>query len=59
MRIQKAGQIDDGLWLLGTKESCVYLLEGSETSVLISAGLSYILPDFFWQIASSGLSEKK
>lgn len=59
MRIQKAGQIDDGLWLLGTKESCVYLLEGSETSVLISAGLSYILPDFFRQIASSGLSEKK
>ena len=59
MRIQKAGRIDDGLWLLGTKESCVYLLEGSKTSVLISAGLSYILPDLFRQIALSGLSEKK
>jgi glyoxylase-like metal-dependent hydrolase (beta-lactamase superfamily II) len=59
MRIKKAGRIDEGLWLLGTEESCVYLLEGSKTSVLISAGLSYILPDLFRQIALSGISEKK
>ncbi len=59
MRIKKAGRIDEGLWLLGTEESCVYLLEGSKSSVLISAGLSYILPDFFRQIAAWGISEKK
>jgi len=59
MRIKKAGRIDEGLWLLGTEESCVYLLEGSRSSVLISAGLSYILPDFFRQIADWGISEKK
>jgi 2-aminobenzoylacetyl-CoA thioesterase len=59
MRNKKAGPIREGLWLLGTEESCVYLLEGSKSSVLISAGLSYILPELFRQVASSGISEKK
>jgi 2-aminobenzoylacetyl-CoA thioesterase len=59
MRIKKAGLIDEGLWLLGTEESCVYLLEGSKSSALISAGMSYILPDIFRQIASFGISENK
>jgi len=59
MRIRKAGRISGGLWLLGTEESCVYLLEGSKSSALISAGLSYILPELFRQIASSGVAENK
>ena len=59
MRVKKSGLIDEGLWLLGTEESCVYLLEGSQSTVLISAGLSYILPECFRQIASWGISEKK
>jgi len=59
MRIKKVGLIGYGLWLLGTEESCVYLLEGSRSSVLISAGLSYLLPEYFRQIASFGISEKK
>lgn len=59
MRIKKAGLINEGLWLLGTEESCVYLLEGSKSSVLISAGLSYILPDCFRQLASWNIPEKK
>ena len=59
MRVRKAGLIREGLWLLGTEESCVYLLEGRKSSALISAGLSYILPELFRQIASLGISEKK
>lgn len=59
MRIRQAGQIDQGLWLLGTQESCVYLLEGAETSVLISAGMPYILPDLFRQMASWGMTPEK
>lgn len=59
MRIRQAGRIDDGLWLLGTEESCVYLLEGGKTSVLISAGMSYILPDLFRQMASWGMKPEK
>ncbi|MEE9912543.1 MAG: MBL fold metallo-hydrolase [Deltaproteobacteria bacterium] len=59
MRIKKAGLISGGLWRLGTEESCVYLLEGSDSAALISAGLSYILPEYLRQIASWGISEKK
>ena len=59
MRIRQAGRIDDGLWLLGTQESCVYLLEGTKTSVLISAGMPYILPDLFRQMASRGMTPEK
>lgn len=59
MRIRQAGQIDDGLWLLGAEESCVYLLEGTKTSVLISAGMPYILPDLFRQMASWGMKPEK
>lgn len=59
MRIRQADRIDQGLWLLGTQESCVYLLEGAETSVLISAGMSYILPDLFRQMASWGMKPEK
>jgi len=59
MRLRKAGPICEGLRLLGTEESCVYLLEGRTTSALISAGLSYILPDLCRQIDSSGIDGKK
>ena len=59
MRIKQAGLISEGLWFLGTEESCVYLLEGSQSSVLINAGLSHALPEFFRQIVAWGISEKK
>jgi glyoxylase-like metal-dependent hydrolase (beta-lactamase superfamily II) len=59
MRSNNPGQVDEGLWLLGTKESCVYLLEGSQSSVLISAGMSYILPDLLRQIDAFGISSHK
>ena len=59
MRISNPGQIDEGLWLLGTKESCVYLLEGSQSSALISAGMSYIIPDLLRQIDAFGISANK
>lgn len=59
MRSNNPGQIDEGLWLLGTKESCVYLLEGSQSSALISAGMSYILPDLIRQSNDFGISVSK
>ncbi len=59
MRSQIAGRIDEGLWLFGTKESCVYLLEGRDSSALISAGLSYILPDMLHQMSACNIDIKK
>jgi glyoxylase-like metal-dependent hydrolase (beta-lactamase superfamily II) len=59
MRIKQPGFIDEGLWLLGSEESCVYLLEGSHSSALISAGMSYVLPDILRQMCSWGINENK
>lgn len=59
MRVKEAGQIRDGLWLLGTKESCVYLLEGKHACALISAGMSYILPELLRQLTSSGIPPER
>ena len=44
---------------LGTEESCVYLLEGSKSSAIISGGMSYILPVFLRQLQEFGISDKK
>jgi 2-aminobenzoylacetyl-CoA thioesterase len=59
MRIKNAGLLGEGLWLFGAEESCVYLLEGSKSSALISAGMSYILRDLFRQFDAVGFSGKK
>ncbi len=59
MRLRNPGRIGDGLWLLGSPESCVYLVQGSQSSALISAGLSYILPDLLFQLSLAGISEKQ
>jgi glyoxylase-like metal-dependent hydrolase (beta-lactamase superfamily II) len=59
MRHKEIGQIDEGLWLFGTEESCVYLLEGDDSSALISAGISYIIPDILRQIATWKRSQRK
>ncbi|MBW1805086.1 MAG: MBL fold metallo-hydrolase [Deltaproteobacteria bacterium] len=49
MRIRQSGKICDGLWFLGRKESCVYLLEGSKESMIISGGMGYLVPDLLKQ----------
>ncbi len=59
MRIRTAGKITDQLWRLGTEESCIYLLEGSESSAIISGGMNYIIPDVLQQIKKFGIEEKK
>jgi glyoxylase-like metal-dependent hydrolase (beta-lactamase superfamily II) len=59
MRIRKAGKVRDRLWLLGCKESGVYLLQGKDGSMLISGGMSYIVPDLLRQFKEFGLAEEK
>lgn len=59
MRIKSAGRIDEGFWFLGTQESCVYLLEGNKSSVLINAGLSYTLPECLQQLSAWGITQDK
>jgi len=50
MRTYRPGKIQDHLWYLGRKESGSYLLEGSQESMIISGGMSYIVPEILHQL---------
>lgn len=59
MRIRMPGKVTDRLWLLGREESAVYLLEGDSCTMMISGGLSYIIPEVLRQIRNFGIAEEK
>lgn len=59
MRIRKPGKVREGIWFLGRKESGVYLLEGKDGSMIISGGMSYIVPDLLQQFKEFRIDESK
>jgi glyoxylase-like metal-dependent hydrolase (beta-lactamase superfamily II) len=59
MRIRKPGKITESLWYLGCEESGVYLIAGQGESMIISGGLSYILPDILRQIREFDIKEDR
>jgi glyoxylase-like metal-dependent hydrolase (beta-lactamase superfamily II) len=59
MRNRKPGKVREGLWFLGREESGIYLLEGNQGSMIISGGMSYIMPDILCQIEEFGIDEEK
>ncbi len=59
MRRRDPGRICDGLWLLGRTESCVYWLESGDDAMIVSGGLSYIVPEVMRGIAEFGLDEER
>ena len=59
MRIRKPGKVMDNLYFLGREESCVYLLEGGSESMIISGGMSYIVPDILQQFRDFCIDETK
>jgi glyoxylase-like metal-dependent hydrolase (beta-lactamase superfamily II) len=54
MKSEQPGLIQSGLWCLGRRESNVYILKGDRDTMLISGGMSYILPNVLRQMASFG-----
>ncbi|MGQ9654567.1 MAG: MBL fold metallo-hydrolase [Thermodesulfobacteriota bacterium] len=59
MRVRDPGKICDGLWCLGREESRVYLLEGGDSSMIISGGVSYIVPEVLRQMEEFAIDEKR
>ncbi len=59
MRIRTPGKVREGLWFLGQEETGVYLLEGKECSMLVSGGMSYIVPDILEQFKEFGIDENR
>jgi glyoxylase-like metal-dependent hydrolase (beta-lactamase superfamily II) len=59
MRIRNAGRVTDGLWCLGTEESNIYLLEGDQESMIVSGGMSYVVPTLLEQFQVYGIDETR
>ncbi len=59
MRIRKPGKVRDRLWFLGREESGIYLLEGKDESLILSGGMSYIVPDLLEQFKEFRINERK
>ena len=47
------------MWFLGCEESCIYLLEGRDESMLISGGMSCIVPRVVRQIEAFDIDPEK
>lgn len=59
MRIRKPGRVKEGLWFLGREETGLYLLEGRHESMVISGGMSYIVPDLLQQMTDFKIDERR
>jgi glyoxylase-like metal-dependent hydrolase (beta-lactamase superfamily II) len=59
VRIREAGRVCDNLWYLGKEVSGVYLLEGQHESMIVSGGMSFIVPDLLRQIEAFGIDETR
>jgi glyoxylase-like metal-dependent hydrolase (beta-lactamase superfamily II) len=59
VRIREAGKVCDNLWYLGKEVSGVYLLEGQNESMILSGGMSFIVPDVLRQIEAFDIDETR
>ncbi len=59
MIIQKVGKVCDEIYLLGRRESNVYLVDGKEEMAIIGGGMIYIAPDVISQIDELNIDPKK
>jgi len=59
MRIRNAGKVTDGLWCLGSEASNIYLLEGDQESMIVSGGMSYLVPTLLEQFQVCGIDETR
>lgn len=59
MRIRKPGKVHERIWFLGREESGVYLLEGNNSSMIVSGGMSYIVSDLLQQFKEFDIDENR
>jgi glyoxylase-like metal-dependent hydrolase (beta-lactamase superfamily II) len=59
MRIRKPGKVRERIWYLGREESGVYLLEGNDSAMIVSGGMSYIVSDILQQFKEFGIDENR
>lgn len=57
MRVRNPGKVREGIWFLGCRETGVYLIEGKKDSMIVSGGMSYIVPDLLEQFKAFKIDE--
>jgi len=57
MKVSETGKVTDRLWYLGDEKSCIYLLEGAEDAMIVSGGMSHIIPTVLQQMEAFGINE--
>lgn len=59
MMVTEPGRITPRITFLGHSESCIYLVDGGDESLLIEGGMTYLAPDILRQIDMFGIDESK
>jgi len=59
MQRTEPGKVTDRIILLGTRESCFYLVDGGEESAVIGGGMAYIAPEVVKQLQAFSVNERK
>ncbi len=59
MRIRSPGKVNERIWFLGREESGVYLIEGNDESMIVSGGMSYLIPDLLLQFKAFRIDEER
>lgn len=57
--IDKPGYITDHVLLLGRRESCVYLLKGTQACAILGGGSIHIIPDILEQLQFFGIDASR
>jgi glyoxylase-like metal-dependent hydrolase (beta-lactamase superfamily II) len=57
--ITEPGKITERITFLGRFDSCVYVVDGGDESVLIGGGLSCLVPDILGQLKAFDIEEEK
>ena len=59
MVITEPGRITEHITFLGRTESCMYLVDGADESIIIGGGMAYMVPDVVEQIEKFSIDVKK
>jgi 2-aminobenzoylacetyl-CoA thioesterase len=59
MFIDTPGKITDRIMLLGSRESCVYLIDGGDEYAIVGGGMVHIVPEILAQLKQFDISEEK
>ena len=59
MEFSQPGRVTDTIMLLGRFESCVYLVDGGDESILLGGGMAHIVPDLVRQLERFAVDERR